>query len=172
MATSTQASGAPSKPSPCSQIHCSACCSPQLCPTMPRQPTTDTDSPSTSNRPSNSAEGDRDSSFVRGSRVVYIQSRSRCSSGGSTPPPRRGPAGAPPPLQRSAQEAAPPRPSTPAGPNSESPSRIHAPSPVNAKPVSTRIARGAAAGRSKSVNQSCPVGGPPGATDTVYRIQI
>ena len=47
----------PSNARPDSQIHSSACCSPQLWPTIPGQPSTPIVSPSTSSEPSNTASG-------------------------------------------------------------------------------------------------------------------
>ncbi len=82
------------------------------------------------------------------------------------------------PSKRSDQVADNPSPSTePAafpGPISASPTRIQEPAGVVNRPAGTvtLVARGAAASRSKSVNQIEPVGSPRGRLWTVWRIQI
>ena len=154
----------PSNPSPDSQIHWAACCSPQLCPTIPVQPETSTFSPSTSTVPSNTVVGDGESSFVRGSRAVYIQLRGRCHSGASSDVCRSVQ------LAEHCDDVAAPVISV--APNRLSPNRIHEPSPVAGTPASTRTARGWSASRSKNVNHSWPLGRPLGAAMTVYRIQM
>ena len=159
-ATSSQVPGeAPSNARPDSQIHSSACCSPQLWPTIPGQPSRRIVSPSTSSEPSNTASGAGDISFVRGSRAVYIHGFGRWRSG--SPPPEKCSD------QRAEQSADVAAPSAPSGPNECSPNRIQKAPPLPGGPASTRTARGARRVRSNQVHQSCPVGSPPGGAVTV-----
>ena len=66
-ATSSHAPGAPSNPTPCSQIQRSACSAPQLWPTMPGQASSAQRSPSASTQPETVVSGSGLSVFVRGS---------------------------------------------------------------------------------------------------------
>ncbi len=65
-ATSSHASGAPSKPTPCSQIQRSACSAPQLWPTIPGHASSSQRSPSASTQPEIAVSGSGLSVFVRG----------------------------------------------------------------------------------------------------------
>jgi len=83
--SSSHASGAPSKPSACSQIHESACSDPQLCPAVPRHPDTLTARPSISSVPVMWPSGTTASSLVRGSGARYSTGGRRGRNGGCSP---------------------------------------------------------------------------------------
>jgi hypothetical protein len=104
-----------------------------------------------------------ESGLVRGSRARYIQPRGRWRRLGCAE------------LATSDHLALPDgevaQPTTPFAPNVLSPSRIHAPHPVAGSATSTRIADVRDRTRSNRVHHNWPVGGPPGGTETVYRIQ-
>ena len=75
-ATSSHASGAPSKPIPCSQSQRSACCEPQLCPIIPGQRS------SSSRRPSASTRARERALPARGSRASCAGAARRRAAGG------------------------------------------------------------------------------------------
>ncbi len=85
IASSIQASDSSSKPAACSQTQRSACSTPQLWPTVARQPTTSTSAPSSTRRPLAIPSGTGASSFVRGTGRRYSAAGRRWRSTG--PPP-------------------------------------------------------------------------------------